>query len=199
MCTLTHCSVRSRIGFLFRNKASFTHSAKHTLVKMTILPILDYGDIIYRSASKALLNKLDVIYHTAIRFVTGVPFNTHQCNLYSLVNWPSLHSCRLIHWYHFIYKTITGNTPSYLGSLLCISNMNCNLRSSSYINLVIPKACTSFGRQSFQFAAASDWNHLQQKLKLNTFIPFSSLQNTLPTIICDRCTFLTSLDQRYHI
>jgi hypothetical protein len=28
----------------FRNKAFFTHAAKHTLVKLTILPILDFGE-----------------------------------------------------------------------------------------------------------------------------------------------------------
>uniref|UniRef100_A0A8C7DPJ6 Reverse transcriptase domain-containing protein n=1 Tax=Oncorhynchus kisutch TaxID=8019 RepID=A0A8C7DPJ6_ONCKI len=33
--------IQSRIGFLFRNKASFTHASKLTLVKLTILPILD--------------------------------------------------------------------------------------------------------------------------------------------------------------
>ena len=43
--------VKSRIGFLFRNKASFTQAAKHTLVKRTILPILDFGVIIYKIAS----------------------------------------------------------------------------------------------------------------------------------------------------
>ena len=29
--------VKSRIGFIYHNKASFTHAAKHTLVKLTIL------------------------------------------------------------------------------------------------------------------------------------------------------------------
>jgi hypothetical protein len=52
---------KSRIGFLFRNKASFTHAAKHTLVKLTILPILDFGDVIYKIASNTLLNKLDAV------------------------------------------------------------------------------------------------------------------------------------------
>ena len=40
--------IKSRIGFLFRNKASFIHAAKHTLVKLTILPILDFNDVIYK-------------------------------------------------------------------------------------------------------------------------------------------------------
>ena len=55
--------IKSRIGFLFRNKASFTHAAKHTLVKMTILPILDFDDVIYKIASNTLVSKLDAGYH----------------------------------------------------------------------------------------------------------------------------------------
>ena len=62
--------IKSRIGFLFRNKASFTHAAEHTLVKLTILPMLDFGDVIYKIAPNTLLSKLDVVYHSAIRFIT---------------------------------------------------------------------------------------------------------------------------------
>ena len=84
--------IKSRIGFLFRNKASFTHAAKYTLVKRTILPILDFCDVIYKIASNTLLNKLDAVYHSAIRFVTKAPYSTHHCDLYALVGWPSLHT-----------------------------------------------------------------------------------------------------------
>ena len=52
---------KRRIGFLFCNKASLTHAAKHILVKLTILPILDFGDVIYKVASNTLLNQLDVL------------------------------------------------------------------------------------------------------------------------------------------
>ena len=66
--------IKSRIGFLFRNKASFTHAAKHTLVKLTILPILDFGDVIYKIAFNTLLSELDAVYHSAICFVTKAPY-----------------------------------------------------------------------------------------------------------------------------
>jgi hypothetical protein len=66
--------MNSRIGFLFRNKASFTHGAKHTLVKLTILPILDFGVVIFKIASNTLISNLDVAYHSAIRFVTKAPY-----------------------------------------------------------------------------------------------------------------------------
>ena len=41
---------------------------------MTILPMLDYGDIIYRSAGKGALERRDVLYHSAIRFATNALF-----------------------------------------------------------------------------------------------------------------------------
>ena len=94
--------ITSRIGFLYHNKASFTHAAKYTLVKLTILPILDFGDVIYKIASNTPLNKLDAVYHSAIRFVTKAPYTTHYCDLYALVGWPSLHTHRQTHWLHVI-------------------------------------------------------------------------------------------------
>ena len=36
--------VKSRLGFLYRNRSSFTPAAKLTLIQMTLLTMLDYGD-----------------------------------------------------------------------------------------------------------------------------------------------------------
>ena len=97
--------IKSRIGFLFCNKASFTHIAKHTLIKLTILPILDFGDVIYKIASNTLLSNLDAVYHSAIRFVTKVPYTNHHCDLYALVGWPSIHIRRQTHWLQVISRS----------------------------------------------------------------------------------------------
>uniref|UniRef100_A0A8C7QUG0 Reverse transcriptase domain-containing protein n=1 Tax=Oncorhynchus mykiss TaxID=8022 RepID=A0A8C7QUG0_ONCMY len=180
--------VKSRIGFLFRNKASFTHAAKHTLVKLTILPILDFGDVIYKIASKTLLNKLDAVYHSAIRFVTKAPYTTHHCDLYALVGWPSLHTRRQTHWLHVIYKTLLGKVPPYLSSLVTIASPTCSTRSSRYISLVTPKTNSFFGRLSFQFSAANDWNELQKSLKLETLISLTSFKHQLSEQLTDYCT-----------
>jgi hypothetical protein len=136
--------MKSRIGFLFSNEAFFTHAAKHTLVKVTILPILDFGDVIYKIASNILLNKLDAVYHSAIRFVTKAPYTTHHCNMYALVCWPSLHTRRQTHWLPVIYKTLLGKAPPYLSSLVTIAAPTRSTRSSRYISLVTPKANSSF-------------------------------------------------------
>ena len=106
--------IKFRIGFLFRNKASFTHAAKHTLVKLTILPILDFSDVIYKIASNTLLRLHPICYHSAIRFVTKAPYTTHNCDLYVLVGWPSLHIRRSTHWLQVIYKSMLGKAPPEL-------------------------------------------------------------------------------------
>jgi len=182
--------IKSRIGFLFRHKASFTYAAKHSLVKLTILPIFDFGDVIYKMASKTLLGKLDVIYHSAIRFVTKAPYTTHHCNLYSLICWPSLYTCRRIHWLQLIYKSLLGIFPPYLSSLVTIAASTRSMRSNRYILLAVPKAYTSLGRHSFQFSAAYDWNELQKSLKLEVPVSLTNFKHQLSKLFVDHCTCL---------
>ena len=143
--------VTSRLGFLYRNRSSFTTAAKLTLIQMTILTMLDYGDIIYRSAGKGGLERLDVLYHLTIRFATNAPYRTHHCTLYSSVNWSSLYTCP--------------------------SSSTYNTCSASPILLKVPKAHTSLGHSSFQFAAERDWNELQKTLKLDRFVSISSFKD----------------------
>ena len=70
--------IKSRIGFLFHN-TSFPHAAKHTLVKLTILSIIDFGDVIYKIAPNTLLSKLDLVYHSAIHFITKAWNGERSC------------------------------------------------------------------------------------------------------------------------
>lgn len=63
--------VKASLGFLEYNKAPFTLSAYHTLVKMAILLIFDYGGVTYKITSKLALNRLDVLHYSAIYFASA--------------------------------------------------------------------------------------------------------------------------------
>ena len=78
---------------------------------------------------------------------------THHCTLFSSVNWSSLYTRR--------------PHPPHKTPVLPV------------ILLKVPKAHTSLGRSSFQFAAASDFNELQKTLKLDSFISISSFKDTI--------------------
>ena len=165
---------------------------------MTILPMLDCGDIIYRSAAKGALERLDVLYQLAIRFATNAPYRTHQCTLYS-VSWSSLYTRQKGHWLMLIYKPLLGLTPPYLIYLLQPSSSTYNTRTASHILFKGLKAYTSLGYSSFQFAAACDWNELQQTLdKTNQFLSQSLHSKTqswtlLLKVVAALCDVLLSL------
>ena len=53
--------VKSSLGGLYCNRSSFTPAAKLTLIQKTMLPMLDFGDVIYISAGKVALERLNVL------------------------------------------------------------------------------------------------------------------------------------------
>lgn len=89
------------LGFYYRNKSCFI-MLKKRLVESTFLPVLVYGDVLYMCISAQLLQKLDSVYHGALRFISYCGFLTHHCSLYSKVNWTTLSVHRVGHWYVFI-------------------------------------------------------------------------------------------------
>jgi hypothetical protein len=141
-----------------------------------MLSILDFGDVIYKIASNTLLSKLDAVYHSAISFVTNAPYG-----------WPSLHIRRQIHWLQVIYKSLLGKAPPYLSSLVTIAAPTRSMCSSRHISLVTLKANSYFGRLSFQFSAANDWNELHKSLKLETHISLTNFKHQLSEKLTDHC------------
>ena len=52
--------VRGNQVSIYRNRSSFPPAARLTLIQITILPMLDYREVLYRSAGKGALERLDV-------------------------------------------------------------------------------------------------------------------------------------------
>ncbi len=69
---------------------------------------MDYGDIIYMHAPLNVLKKLDVVYHAALRFVTGTSVRTHHCNSYEMTKWTSLCLRRKEKCVNFYFKGFGG-------------------------------------------------------------------------------------------
>jgi hypothetical protein len=107
----------------------------------------------------SILSKLPLFTHICCPAPDSSTQATHRpTTLYSL------HSRRQTHWLQVIYKSLLGKAPPCLSSLVTIAALTRNTRSSRLISLVTPKANSSFGRLSFQFSAANDWNELQKSL-----------------------------------
>ena len=53
---------------------------------------------------------------------------------------------------------------------------------------IVPKVRTVFGRSAFRFAAAFNWNTLQNTLKLSVFTSLSVFKQNMLKITVDSCT-----------
>uniref|UniRef100_A0A8C7SSR8 General transcription factor IIF subunit 2 n=1 Tax=Oncorhynchus mykiss TaxID=8022 RepID=A0A8C7SSR8_ONCMY len=78
-------------------------------------------------------------------------------------------------------KTMAVFTESSAGN----SQLSCS-------NTVTPKTNSFFGRLSFQFSAANDWNELQKSLKLETLISLTSFKHQLSEQLTDYSLTTTS-------
>ena len=134
------------------------------------MSVVDYADVIYRHAAPSTLKRLDPVYHSALRFITGDPFNTHHCDLYSEVGWSSLQMRRDFHWHLFIYKALLEKLPSYLTELLHISfNNQCHTRSSDRLLLHVPRVSLDWERPPFPILLLSPGTDYRSSSGLMTF------------------------------
>lgn len=125
------------------------------------------------------MQSLDVVYHCALRFVTGWRRLTHHGVLYSKSDWPSLSVRRTMHWLNFIYKTFLSLVPPYVCAHLQKVNSHCALRSSDVFYFSVSHVRTELGKRTFNFAAPSAWNTLQTDLKLSDLISLEAFSSII--------------------
>ena len=157
----------------------------------TFLSVLDYGDTIYRSAAPSLLKRLDTVYHSALRWITGDCYGTHHCSLYENSGLSSLTERRDKHYFLFLFKAVSGLLPSYICSLLETCNMSYRTRSSELIMLKVPRVQSEFGKAAFSVSGPTSWNSLQKTLKLSVLPSLGQFKEMLHDTFNRECTCFT--------
>ena len=67
--------LRQKVGYFYRNKSNIPWFCRKRIVEAVFMSVLDYADVIYRHAAPSTLKRLDPVYHSALWFITGDPFN----------------------------------------------------------------------------------------------------------------------------
>ena len=83
-----------------------------------VLPILEYGDIVWSGACDHDLDKLDKVHVRAMRLITGATERSHTHILYEDLGWHKLSTGRLIHRLKWFYKIINNIAPQYLTNIV---------------------------------------------------------------------------------
>ena len=126
-----------------------------------ILPIIEYGDVIYDNCT--LKNSLDLenVQHKAALVCTGAYRHTSYDALLAELGWQPLRIRRQIHKLILFFKVKNSLTPPYLGSLIPrVTESQYRLRSATNATLPIPFSRLSSTRSAFVHSTVKLWNSL---------------------------------------
>ena len=132
-----------------------------------VLPIIEYGDVVYDNMSNSLEQELELLQRQAAIACTGAYRHTKHDNLLTEIGWTKLQTRRKLHKMNIMYKIINDITPNYLKSIIPPTNrdrQNYNLRSND--NLVVPMARTPLYKKSFFITSIQCWNDLPKEIRL---------------------------------
>ncbi len=165
-------SIRSKcnrlLGLLKRFKYRWSRTALETSYKSFIRPIIEYGDIIYDSCTKAESKLIESLQLEAARTVTGAKRGTSHALLYSELGWQSLEKRRYVHKLCKMYQIVRDGKPPYLIEIIEPYKLTGNrlTRANTRGDFRVPKCKTSFYQTSFVINGISKWNELKNDLKL---------------------------------
>jgi hypothetical protein len=126
-----------------------------------ILPILEYGDIIFDGSSDLLMERLEKVQRHAALTCTGAYKHTKHIKLLEELGWPPLSQRRKQHRMNVMFKLQHGLLPPYLTEIcppLTKDRTSYDLRSG--MNITTPQMRTTTYQQSYFPKSIKEWNEL---------------------------------------
>jgi hypothetical protein len=149
------------VGLLRRICYEVPRSCLETLYKSMILPILEYGDIIFDGSPDLLMERLEKVQRKAALTCTRAYKHTKHTKLLEELGWPPLSQRRKNHRMNVMFKLQHGLLPPYLIQIcppLTRDRTSYDLRSG--MNITTPQMRTTTYQQSFFPKSIKEWNEL---------------------------------------
>ncbi len=150
-----------RLNGIRRIRFLITREARIILYKSLILPVLEYGNILYDNCTLYLKQRLESIQRQAAIICTGAFVNSSYTNLLSELGWTTLEDRRKYFRMTTMYGMANRKAPDYLCDLMPLlvrDRTSYNLRNSSNISLTKTKHVKTYN--SFIPKTIRDWNGL---------------------------------------
>ena len=163
----TSKNIGSRLGLLSRLKRSLPLNTIKLLANSLALPLFDYCSVAWSNCSNITKDVLVKQHKRMGRIVLGVDTRTSTDFVLSQLNWTTIEERWKLHRYKMVYRALNGQAPEYLTLLLNISSTAHNYRTRASVSdgLLVPKAQTNAGKQSFSHSGTVDWNQLPNSVR----------------------------------
>ncbi len=144
------------------------------LINTFVFTRIDYCNALLAGASKATLNKLQVVQNSAARILTRTRMRDHITPVLESLHWLPVSFRVDFKILMLTYKALHGLAPQYLSELLIPYTPTRDLRSSETGVLTVPLTrLRSMGDRAFSSLAPKLWNSLpieiRQAKTLSTF------------------------------
>ena len=132
-----------------------------------VLPIFDYGCIIWSRCSVANTNRLLKLQKRAARIILRCDILTPSENMFNELQWLSFPKRVQYHTIAMMHKDFNGHAPAYISNMFIKTSDihdRC-LRSSDNNELRVPFSKTRYYENSFSVNGAKLWNSLPTNIK----------------------------------
>ena len=156
--------INQRIGLIRRIRNLLPLQARVALYNALILPLFDYGDVIWGDKNNdTIMSELQILQNKAAKVMLGQPPRSSSTEALKSLDLKSLSTRRFFHRCIAIHKCLIGETDFSFNFTKSQAVHSYNTRRSNDIRLPLPR--TNWGKQTFIFHAAKDWNSLPNDLK----------------------------------
>ncbi len=157
--------ISKRLGLFRRIRHCLPAGSAKMLYNALVLPLFDYGNVIYNNSSAHLIKKLQTLQNRGARIILQCPFRTHSKDMLKDLHWLSVKERAEFHDMCLVYKCLHGLTPNYLSHKFHEIDHVHNTRSITNNNLSLVKPHIHQMKRTFQYRGAYSWNQLDTNIR----------------------------------
>ena len=145
----------------------------HTLTHSVVTSKLDYCNVILFGLNQNLMAKLQKVQNAAARLIYKLPKRSSITEVIKELHWLRVEQRCIYKILLIVYKHFSSTSPSFLNSILEITNSETRKLKCTYYD--------TYGRRAFRYTAPRLWNELP--LEVRTENSINVFKNKLKTYV----------------
>ena len=148
------------INWIRKIRPCLTVDITKSIVQALVISRIDYCNALLYALPSFLIYKIQRVMNIAARLIFRAPRDASITDLMKKLHWLKVEDRVKFKILCLTWKSLQNQTPEYISDMLDVNASTRNLRSSSTLNLYVPRTRTRFGDRSFKHAAPKLWNSL---------------------------------------